>query len=980
MKEIVALELDIDLKQSISSYDQFIKAQAQVTRQIIDIREENKKLNKEIRDQAKQAEELRKRQAAGDKDAIKDLEALQERRKRLSEQLVENTKRLKDLSAEQRRLNTSYQKVDEGVDAYKRLSAELRELRANVKAAQAAGEIVDEKDIARVEELDKQLKEIDGSVGQFQRNVGNYQSAFDGIGEAIRGNFGAALEQVDIGGFSTKITGLIGKFPALAGVIGVAAKGFIELAKFIANTTLEYERLRNEVFSLTGATGAALNEVVIRGKAIADTFQAPFEEVVRTTNVLTKELTGDFSQSLDLVTKAALALGPAFTEGIDQLQEYATQAREAGASGEELLEILILSTREGIFSDKGIDTVKEAGLRLREQADATVTALQGAFGDEFSERIFKGINDGSITTIDALKEISQELDNTQVPTRELQALVADLFGGAGEDAGLRFIQLLKDVDGNIDDLIDQTDAYTQRQYALLEANTQLNQAQNDLASQFTGFGVQLQTVGTNIKTAFIGALSAAIRQVRVLGQNIAAFFDNLFGGDSSYVSYQDLLVQDLKVAQQEQEAIERQQAANAEAEKKRRESLTQSNKKLETQLNKNKVAAEGEAGSIARLRQELSALEKQINETASQEVKLKLTQDADQLRQDIATQEAILQQAVDRQKGLLADLPTLGVGIGTDEEQISLEEGINRVLELTDLANRARVEREKETQELLNDAREEADEATIERRKEIFDQQLEQEKERLDALVQLNSETIDALGSVLGDFFSGQTEDFKDFQKQLLLVTLDALEKAVQLYIIEAQVRELAKSGIAGVLKGAILVGVIKALFAGARGVINRFEEGGVLKGPSHSKGGVQLFSKSGAYYGEAEGGEPILTKGTSRNKRSLGVLSKVNQMFGGKSLGGQPIPSELAEQLNQYIRASRSVVYRVPSRPVFQTGGVLTQPTAFEAIGGTEIDYERLGDAVARSLRGVTIVTEVQQVRTETERLNQLEANAREI
>ncbi len=70
-------------------------------------------------------------------------------------------------------------------------------------------------------------------------------------------------------------------------------------------------------------------------------------------------------------------------------------------------------------------------------------------------------------------------------------------------------------------------------------------------------------------------------------------------------------------------------------------------------------------------------------------------------------------------------------------------------------------------------------------------------------------------------------------------------------------------------------------------GVISsaKFAKGGILKGKSHAEGGVQLFSKNGNHYGEAEGGEIILTKAVSRNPVLLARASEINQLAGGVPL-----------------------------------------------------------------------------------------------
>jgi hypothetical protein len=78
--------------------------------------------------------------------------------------------------------------------------------------------------------------------------------------------------------------------------------------------------------------------------------------------------------------------------------------------------------------------------------------------------------------------------------------------------------------------------------------------------------------------------------------------------------------------------------------------------------------------------------------------------------------------------------------------------------------------------------------------------------------------------------------------------------------------------------QGAMQVATIKAQKY-AKGGIPKAQQG-VLQGPSHSQGGILL---------EAEGGEPILTKGVSEDGNLLAMASMLNQMAGGDPLPGAP-------------------------------------------------------------------------------------------
>ena len=64
-----------------------------------------------------------------------------------------------------------------------------------------------------------------------------------------------------------------------------------------------------------------------------------------------------------------------------------------------------------------------------------------------------------------------------------------------------------------------------------------------------------------------------------------------------------------------------------------------------------------------------------------------------------------------------------------------------------------------------------------------------------------------------------------------------------------------------------------------------KFAKGGVLKGASHAEGGIQMYG-NGQHYGEAEGGEIVLTKGVNANPRLRAEASRLNVLGGGNPLG----------------------------------------------------------------------------------------------
>jgi uncharacterized UPF0146 family protein len=83
---------------------------------------------------------------------------------------------------------------------------------------------------------------------------------------------------------------------------------------------------------------------------------------------------------------------------------------------------------------------------------------------------------------------------------------------------------------------------------------------------------------------------------------------------------------------------------------------------------------------------------------------------------------------------------------------------------------------------------------------------------------------------------------------------------------------------------GLIMAGIATAQGAAQIKMIRsqKFSDGGILNGPSHAQGGIPMFSKGGAFYGEAEGGEAVMTKGVMANPALASMASAINVAGGG--------------------------------------------------------------------------------------------------
>ena len=346
----------------------------------------------------------------------------------------EEYKQLQKLKKEQKDQN---QQLKDGTDAYKKLAKEVRDyknkskkLGAELLNLEKSGqkntkaykdlEIQYKKVTVQAQKGDAQLKKLDKTVGDNFRNVGNYEKATRGLSKAL-------------------------------GALGVAF-GFSEIAKGFFNFNRELSKATNTAQTLFKTTEEGGKAIAQQAMTLSKVYGKDLNEVLRASNVLARQfgLTGE--QSISLLNQGFEKGADLSGEFLENISEYSTQLRLAGLNAEQSISIITQAQQEGVFSDKGIDAIKEATLSLREMTKPAQEALQ-AIGMS-SEQIQKDIASGAKTYFDVIQEISAETNKFGENSQEAGMILADIFKGAGEDAG-DFIFKLGELNTELGDLENQ---------------------------------------------------------------------------------------------------------------------------------------------------------------------------------------------------------------------------------------------------------------------------------------------------------------------------------------------------------------------------------------------------------------------------------------------------------------------------------------------------------------------------------------------
>lgn len=226
-------------------------------------------------------------------------------------------------------------------------------------------------------------------------------------------------------------------------------------------------------------------------QGVADTFNKDFKETLVAANALAKQFGISVDEALRLIKDGFIAGADASGEFLDSVREYPAYFREAGISADQFISIIAQTTKQGIFSDKGIDAIKEANIRLREMTKSTAAALDNI--GISSKQVQKDLQSGAKTTFDVMQDVSRKLNELPASSSVVGTAIADIFGGPGEDAGLQYLKTLKDIDTNLQIVKESAGELGRLQEEQLRSQIELDNAISALFDQTGGVFERLTT-------------------------------------------------------------------------------------------------------------------------------------------------------------------------------------------------------------------------------------------------------------------------------------------------------------------------------------------------------------------------------------------------------------------------------------------------------------------------------------------------------
>jgi hypothetical protein len=291
-----------------------------------------------------------------------------------------------------------------------------------------------------IKDVEKEIKDLEkakksGSWNEQQNAILAYDKATTKLESYRKALQGAEADVKDLTDEVEKFDQKAQKWTDLATGINQGIE-LIQKATDSLDFNVDVQNLTTEVQRMTDLTGDSLDEFVRRSRNIAAVYNEDAEDIARAANAMTKQNGGSFEENLKLIEEGYKKGANANGDFIDQLKEYQPFIKQLGLDQSQAIALIAKSGKDGVFSDKAIDSIKEADLSLREMTKAQVTALAG-IGLKPEDLVGK-------TTFDAVKLISSKMKGATSQAR--QTILADIFKGAGEDAGLAFAEQLGTMD------------------------------------------------------------------------------------------------------------------------------------------------------------------------------------------------------------------------------------------------------------------------------------------------------------------------------------------------------------------------------------------------------------------------------------------------------------------------------------------------------------------------------------------------------
>lgn len=374
----------------------------------------------------------------------------------------------------------------------------------------------------QINQVTKEIKAAEEGTQRYYRNVGNYQNAIlnaiginGRFGQSImgltnlQGGFNGAMASMgaSIKAFGNALWALMSN-PVFLAIAGIAGTGMA--FKWFYDYNVEVEKATRLTREFTGVTGTELTHLRAEIQATASTFGKDYKEVLEGVDLLMSHFGLTSSEAIKTLNDGFVIGADINGNYLQLLKQYAPVFKDAGVSAQQLV-ALIQQTRSGIFSQQGLEAIKQASARIREMSSSTRSSLEGIDIDVTD--LQRKLATHEIEMIDAVQMVSDKLKETSNNTQEYGNVMADVFGRQGKFSSQEMIESLGDIDTNLQNLKVDAGEYGKA----LEDNQKATADLEEETAKMFGAGEHgWETLKVRADTLWKTSLTNVIKRIRDL--------------------------------------------------------------------------------------------------------------------------------------------------------------------------------------------------------------------------------------------------------------------------------------------------------------------------------------------------------------------------------------------------------------------------------------------------------------------------------
>lgn len=377
---------------------------------------------------------------------------------------------------------------------------------------------------------------LNASLSQLRERVRSYREELNGvsrsIGEATQGTTGWRDVLDVIGGklgVNSSVleickTGTIG----LTAAIGASVAAVYKAATAWDEYNEKLEERDNATMVTTGLKGADVSDMTDRLSALSDTYNVDFRNAVNAANTLMAQFGMTGNEAIQLLRDGMQGMIDGDGEKLlNMIQQYAPAFNDAGVSASQLIAI-IHNSEGGIFTDENMNAIVMGIKNLRIMSSSTAQALAsiGINGQDMAKKL----SDGTMTVFEALKLVSDRLQETKEGSQAAGEVLQTVFGKQGAKAGVNIGKAISTLNTNLEETKKQTGEVGEKMKDLELANERLAKAEREAfgTEGWAGLKKELETGVVNAFATVLEKVSELKNKISEMGLSASNFLYAIF--------------------------------------------------------------------------------------------------------------------------------------------------------------------------------------------------------------------------------------------------------------------------------------------------------------------------------------------------------------------------------------------------------------------------------------------------------------------